>query len=172
MSNPKIAALNEGTIYQNLVFWKHAFQMLLPNSDIALVQYEESELAPCDDVVVCYKKNLYEDDINFVYSADYIQCKFKVGNENKIKFVDLLDPAYYGNKESFLFRAYKLYSSLENKNVRIILYSTVLVDSDDEIFKQLSNINHALRIDNLFKSGKRIKSIIVKAIKHIGVSED
>lgn len=150
MSNPKIAALNEGTNYQSLVFWKYAFKMLLPNSDIALVQYEKSELEPCDDVVVCYKKNLIEDDINCVYSADYIQCKFKVSNENKIKYEDLLDPEYYGNKESFLFRAYKLYSSLEDKNVRIILYSTVLVDSNDKIFNQISNVNHALRVDSLW----------------------
>ena len=173
MSNPKIAALNEGTNYQSLVFWKYAFKMLLPNSDIALVQYEKSELEPCDDVVVCYKKNLIEDDINCVYSADYIQCKFKVSNENKIKYEDLLDPEYYGNKESFLFRAYKLYSSLEDKNVRIILYSTVLVDSNDKIFNQISNVNHALRVDSLFKDRrKEVKSALEKSIKHIGVNVD
>lgn len=173
MSNARIAAIDEGTTYQRLIFWKYAFNLLLPDSDIALVKYEESELTPCDDVVVCYKHNLYEDEISCPYNADYIQCKFKVGNENKIKFTDLIDPNYYGNKESFLFRAHKLYSSLDDKNVRLILYSTVFVDSDDEIFKEISNVNHALRIENLFKSKKRaIKCTLEKAKKHIGVSED
>ena len=83
MSNGRVAALSEGLTYQGIIFWQYAFKMLLTDNEIACVTYEE-----------------------------YIQCKFKVDDSNSIKFLDLMDPNYYGNNESFFKRAYVFYKSL------------------------------------------------------------
>ncbi len=111
MSNGRVAALSEGLTYQGIIFWQYAFKMLLTDNEIACVTYEEQKASPCDDVVVYYTKTLQEENLS-CYDVEYIQCKFKVDDSNSIKFLDLMDPNYYGNNESFFKRAYVFYKSL------------------------------------------------------------
>ena len=151
MSDGRVAALSEGLTYQGLIFWQYAFKMLVTDNEIACVTYEEKKTSPCDDVVVYYTKTLQEENLS-CYDVEYIQCKFKVDDSKAIKFLDLMDPAYYGNKDSFLKRAFVFYKGLENKAVRLSLYTTVNQDSSDEIFKKISKVNNALKIDELLNN--------------------
>lgn len=170
MSNGRVAALSEGLTYQGLIFWQYAFKMLVTDNEIACVTYEEQKTSPCDDVVVYYTKTLQEENLS-CYDVEYIQCKFKVDDSKAIKFLDLMDPAYYGNKDSFLKRAFVFYKGLENKAVRLSLYTTVNQDSSDEIFKKISKVNNALKIDELLNN-KIFNSAFEKLQKHLEASED
>ena len=170
MSNGRVAALSEGLTYQGLIFWQYAFKMLVTDNEIACVTYEEQKTSPCDDVVVYYTKTLQEENLS-CYDVEYIQCKFRVDDSKAIKFLDLMDPAYYGNKDSFLKRAFVFYKGLENKAVRLSLYTTVNQDSSDEIFKKISKVNNALKIDELLNN-KIFNSAFEKLQKHLEASED
>ena len=170
MSNGRIAALSEGLTYQGIIFWQYAFKMLLTDNEIAGVTYEEQKASPCDDVVVYYTKMLQEENLS-CYDVEYIQCKFKVDDSKAIKFLDLMDPNYYGNKESFFKRAYVFYKSLGKESVRLSLYTTVNQDSTDEIFKKISKVNNALKTDELLKN-KLFNSAVKQLQKHLEASED
>ena len=169
MSNGRVAALSEGLTYQGLIFWQYAFKMLVIDNEIAGVTYEDPQASPCDDVVVYYSKTLQEDNL-CCYDVDYIQCKFKVDDSKAIKFLDLMDPTYYGNKESFFKRAYVFYKGLENKAVRLSLYTTVNQDSADEIFKKISKVNNALKLDELLKD-KVFNNAVKELQEHLETSE-
>ena len=169
MSNGRVAALSEGLTYQGIIFWQYAFKMLLTDNEIACVTYEEQKASPCDDVVVYYTKTLQEENLS-CYDVEYIQCKFKVDDSNAIKFLDLMDPNYYGNNESFFKRAYVFYKSLGKESVRLSLYTTVNQDSTDEIFKKISKINNALKIDELLRK-TIFKSALNELQKHLEASE-
>ena len=170
MSNGRVAASSEGLTYQGIIFWQYAFKMLVTDNEIAGVTYEEPQASPCDDVVVYYSKTLQEDNL-CCYDVDYIQCKFKVDGSKAIKFLDLMDPTYYGNRESFLKRAYVFYKGLGKESVRLSLYTTVSQDSTDEIFKKISKVNNALKIDELLKN-TIFMSMLKKLQKHLEASED
>lgn len=170
MSNGRVAALSEGLTYQGIIFWQNAFETLLTDSDIAAVEYEEGKSSPCDDVVVYYKKSLYEEDLNFRYNTDYFQCKFKVDNSKPIKFIDLMNPDYYGNTESFLKRAFSFYTKLENKEVRLFLYTTTCQDNSDVFFKNISKINNGLLLDKLINK-KQCKKVFALLQKQLGSNE-
>ena len=169
MSNGRVAALSEGLTYQGIIFWQYAFKMLLTNNEIACVTYEEQKASPCDDVVVYYTKPLQEENLN-CYDVKYIQCKFKVDDSNSIKFLDLMDPNYYGNNESFFKRAYVFYKSLGKESVLLSLYTTVNQDSTDEILKNISKTNNALKIDELLRN-KIFISALNELQKHLEASE-
>lgn len=170
MSNGRVAALSEGLTYQGIIFWQYAFKMLLTDNEIACVTYEEQKASPCDDVVVYYTKTLQEENLS-CYDVEYMQCKFKVDDSNSIKFLDLMDPNYYGNNESFFKRAYVFYKSLGKESVRLSLYTTVNQDSTDEIFKKISKINNALKIDELLRK-TIFKSALNEMQKHLEASEE
>ena len=173
MSNASIAARQNGDYYQDLVFWNYAFQLLLPNPDIAYVKYEVAEASPCDDVVVIYNRRMREEDVSFTYSVDYIQCKFRA-DSRPISFMDLIDPNCFHNTESFLQRAYKFYKEQDSSDLRIVLVTSSLADSKDPILSKLNGVNSALLIDNLFnvKPRKSVDTILKAVLEHLRITLD
>ena len=109
MANKRTAAIEAGFDYQYFWFWDYAVRMLPFSSNIKSVEFESGDASPFDDVVINYWGN-----ISCAYpvskcNRDFLQCKFKVKQEKSLKWNDLLNPDYYGNKESFFVRAYKFY---------------------------------------------------------------
>lgn len=169
MANSRTAARFLGDDYQAYYFWLYAFKMLLENSKIATVAYEDGAALPFDDVTVYYAEQRKNEYTNTCYDRDYYQCKFKVSGEKSLKWTDLIDPAYYGNKESLLQRAYKLYFQEANKNFRLVLCTPICFDNGDDFYKYSKCAEHGLDVDSMFvATDKKTRNMLSSIQVHLG----
>lgn len=154
MANKRTAAIEAGFDYQYFWFWDYAVRMLPFNSNIKSVEFESSDASPFDDVVINYWDNISCAPPIVKCNRDFLQCKFKVRQEKSLKWNDLLNPDYYGNKESLLVRAYKFYKNEIQKdiNFRLILCTSIDFANDDLLRKYILSYERELDIDALFKS--------------------
>ena len=156
MSNA-IAARSYGDIYQAMVFWKYAVQML-GNSDIKEIGYEYGKVKSFDDIVIYYDKEQRFRDAYI--DADYFQIKFHMKQSAEITMDSLLDPAFINaKKNSFLQNIVNAYRSekIDFSRSRFTMYSVWRIKPGDILNKLISNVDKTFDLHKL-QEGKTPKS--------------
>ncbi|MDD4315724.1 MAG: SAVED domain-containing protein [Clostridia bacterium] len=167
MANASIAARNLGDDYQVYYFWQNAIRML-SNDLILAVSYEEGDVLPFDDVTVFYSQQIKNEYTDTYYDRDFYQCKFKV-NASSLKWEDLIDPDYYGNKESLFQRAYNLCKKQPDGNFRLALCTSITFDNGDTLRSYLKMAENGLDVDSMFSATDKKTRAMLKTIKsHLG----
>lgn len=151
------AAWESGRIYQEMVFWKYAVQML-GNSDIKKIGYEYDKIKSFDDVVVIYKKG--QPFRNDYINTDYIQVKFHMMQSNAITMKNLLDPKFIdASKNSFLQNVVNAYrkNKADFSKSRFILYTVWKIKDGDILNKLINNRDKTFEL-KILQKGKTEKS--------------
>ncbi len=140
MSNA-VAARNYGDIYQAMVFWKYAVQML-GISNIKEIGYEYGEVKSFDDIVIYYSNEQRFRDTYI--DADYFQIKFHMKQSEEFTMDNLLDPAFINaKKNSFLQNVVNAYRNekIDFSRSRFTMYSVWRIKSGDILNKLISNVD-------------------------------
>ena len=156
MSNA-VAARNYGDIYQAMVFWKYAVQML-GISDIKEIGYEYGEVKSFDDIVIYYSNEQRFRDT--CIDADYFQIKFHMKQSEEFTMDNLLDPAFINaKKNSFLQNVVNAYRNekIDFSRSRFTMYSVWRIKSGDILNKLISNVDKTFDLNKL-QEGKTSNS--------------
>lgn len=156
MSNA-VAARNYGDIYQVMVFWKYAVQML-GISNIKEIGYEYGEVKSFDDIVIYYSNEQRFRDTYI--DADYFQIKFHMKQSEEFTMDNLLDPAFINaKKNSFLQNVVNAYRNekIDFSRSRFTMYSVWRIKSGDILNKLISNVDKTFDLNKL-QEGKTSNS--------------
>lgn len=152
-----VAAREYGDVYQGMVFWKYANQML-SGSDIKNIGYEYDKVKSFDDIVVTYQNEQRFRD-GYI-DTDYIQVKFHMKQSNEFTMDNLLDPAFINaDTNSFLQNVVNAYRSdgVNYSRSRFIIYSPWQIKAGDILNKLISNVNKSFDL-NVLRKGKTVRS--------------
>lgn len=152
-----VAARNYGDIYQAMVFWKYAVQML-GISNIKEIGYEYGEVKSFDDIVIYYSNEQRFRDTYI--DADYFQIKFHMKQSEEFTMDNLLDPAFINaKKNSFLQNVVNAYRNekIDFSRSRFTMYSVWRIKSGDILNKLISNVDKTFDLNKL-QEGKTSNS--------------
>jgi hypothetical protein len=106
-----IGARTQGDDYQARVFWLNACRLLMPNSNVVRVVYENPETQFFDDVGVYYGCECAIERGEYCKS-DHYQVKFHVDHSGRFSYESFIDPAFLGvKKKSLLQRVHQFVES-------------------------------------------------------------
>jgi hypothetical protein len=103
MALKTVAARVEGDVYQGMVFWLQAAQLLRPGSKVSRVVLEHDAATGVDDVAVEYARPGI-DAAGRSCVADFFQVKCHVDRSEEYAASSFCDPAFIGAKRSLLQR--------------------------------------------------------------------
>lgn len=170
-----VAARNFGDIYQAMVFWKYAIQML-DTSDIKEIGYEYGKVKSFDDIVVYYRNEQRFRDTHI--DVDYFQIKFHMKQSDEITLENLLDSAFINaTKNSFLQNVVNAY---KNKDIdfarsRFTMYSVWRINSEDILNKLISNVDKTFDLNKLQEgktSSSEMGTLRQKLCERLSVTEN
>lgn len=134
MALGQVSARIEGDLYQGLVFWKEASQLLHKNNTIvARVCFELDSAAGVDDVVVYYHKKIQTGSGEA--DSDYYQVKYHVDQKGSYSSDSFIDPKAINSTKSILQKFYACFQKLkaEGKSFRLFFMSNWNWDSTDDL---------------------------------------
>lgn len=170
-----VAARDFGDIYQAMVFWKYAVQML-GISDIKEIGYEYGEVKSFDDVVIYYSNEQRFRDAYI--DADYFQIKFHMKQLEEFTMDNLLDPAFINaKKNSFLQNVVNAYRNekIDFSRSRFTMYSVWRIKSGDILNKLISNVDKTFDLNKLQEgktSNSEMGALRQRLCKELSVTEN
>ncbi len=151
MPNP-IAARSNGDHYQGRHFWRHALDLLDPNSGVVRVGYEWKEAKSFDDVVVFYDPPMGQSRAHPL-SRHLKQVKWQATRHNRFGFEDLVDPSFIGASSVSLLHRLMDASASGDQGDRYSLVTTARIADGDPLAELVSGEDGVIRLDKL-KVGK------------------
>jgi len=168
-------SLKEGFAYQDYSFWNSAIEMIAVESRVREIEYECSVSLPYDDFIVRFWESQKCTSPLEYTNRDFYQCKYAMGIKSKVlTWEKLIDPKHYGNKESFLARAFCLYRKEKQVDnyFRLILLTTANFDTKDLLWKFINQGSEGnIEIQKFFENSStadmrsQIKSHIESSFK-------
>lgn len=156
MANSLIAQ-ELGKRYQSWLFWGQAAKLLIPQTDVSEVRFEEGVRA-FDDIVVRYEPlhtAAYGDQISF---SSY-QAKYHVGSGGAFSLAALTEPSFIGADRATLLsrlgEAYRLLGPDEFMRGEFWLISPWPLDPADKMLAALWRENSASFNNGVLRQGKR-----------------
>ena len=157
MALAAVAARVAGDLFQGMVFWYHAAELLSPRAHVARVILEHDEAAGVDDVAVRYEPPGIDDGGRHCL-ADFYQVKHHVDQKRGYSSAALIDPDFIDCKESLLERfaaAHVRLSGRVNGWYRLHLVSNSGWDRQDHLGPVLRQLSGGTLPDEFFTSGAR-----------------
>ncbi len=151
MANP-IAARSNGDHYQGRHFWRHALDLLDPNSGVIKVGYEWKEAKSFDDVVVFYDPPMGQSHARPL-SCHLKQIKWQTTRHSRFGYQDLADPLFIGASSVSLLHRLKNAVAAGNNGDRYSLVTTARITDGDPLAELVSAEDGVIRLDKL-KVGK------------------
>lgn len=152
-----VATRDYGDVYQGMVFWKYANQML-SGSDIENIGYEYDKVKSFDDIVVTYQiEQRFRDSY---IDTDYIQVKFHMKQSNEFTMDNLLAPAFINaDTNSFLLNVVNAYRNdkVNYSRSRFIMYSPWRIKAGDILSKLITNVDKGFDL-KILQKGKTERS--------------
>ena len=168
----QVSARLKGDDYQIRFFWYKAAEMLRQGSIIEKISLERDDVSLVDDVGVHYITPGLKVGLENILD-DYYQVKYQVSQKRSINIDNLLDPAFFNTKESFLKRLYTSYQNIHksNSNLRMHLVNNYSWDSNDKTLEFLDAEGHFR--DSFFNGTSRSKvgKIRKRILDHLNIDE-
>jgi len=173
-----ISARISGDKYQALFFWLKACDMLLDNSNISTIGFEDPEIKSFDDVVIKYRQPIKDFRGNSIYK-EYYQVKYHVDYRGHITVDKLLDPKFINATKNSFLQKVKEASKILNRESELgsaIMITPWSIHPDDEMakLKIIDAEGGYFRLENLF-DGKQISNaskLREKFKLHLDICED
>lgn len=173
MALGQVSARIEGDLYQGLVFWREAAQLLKKsNKSVQKVCFELDSAPGVDDVVVFYHNIIQTGDTEV--DSDYYQIKYHVDQKGTYSSDSVIDSATIKADHSILQKFYKAYKLLrsQGRTFRLFFMSNWDWDGDDPL-KGTFRENDGSLPAIFFTAGSKTKlgQIRNKWRKHLDIDE-
>lgn len=164
----------DGDRFQARLFWLSAARLLIPDSPVARVGFEQGPKA-YDDVWVQYEPGRGQRDAyGEPLVREHVQAKWH-SSPSTYGYRDLIDPGFVNaNRHSLLERAALAQASLTaEQGLRFKLVTNWPIDPKDPLAPLVSNRSGGLRLDRFQAGGKRSAVGKLRALwaKHLGLDE-
>ena len=151
-----IAARVNGDHYQGRHFWRHALDLLDPDSGVVSVGFEWKEAKAFDDVVVFYDPPMGQSHAQPI-SRHLKQIKWQTTRQNRFGYKDLADPSFINANAISLLQRLKTAVEGGYTGDRFSLVTTARITDDDPLAELISAEDGVIKLDRL-KVGKTASS--------------
>jgi hypothetical protein len=166
-----VGARTQGDDYQARVFWLNACRLLMPNSKVIRVVYENPDTLYFDDVAVYYKCDVAIERGEYCKS-DHFQVKFHVDHSGRFSYQSLTDPAFLGVKKMSLLQRVQGFVGSHNDACRLYIVAPWGIEDDDPLNKLVSCTGGEIRLRKLFSDESAMRKVREHWAGHLSVNDD
>jgi|SRR5262249_63380 len=166
-----VGARTQGDDYQARFFWLNACRLLMPNSPVVRVVYENPDTLYFDDVAVYYNCDVAIERGDHCKS-DHFQVKFHVDHSGRFSYQSFTDPAFLGVKKMSLLQRVQNFVSFNNDPYRLFIVAPWGIEDGDPLNNLVSCTGGEIRLRKLFSDDTRMKKVREHWAKHLNFTED
>src|SRR6267143_1743952 len=166
-----IGARTQGDDYQARVFWLNACRLLMPNSKVIRVVYENPDTRYFDDVAVYYKCDVAIERGEYCKS-DHYQVKFHVDHSGRFTYQSLTDPAFLGAKKMSLLQRVHDFVGSHNDSCRLYVIAPWGIEDGDPLNKLVSCTAGEIRLRRLFSDESAMRKVREHWTEHLSLTDD
>jgi SMODS-associated and fused to various effectors sensor domain len=165
-----VGARTQGDDYQARVFWINACRLLMPNSRVIRVAYENTETQFFDDVAVFYDCE-YAIERGGYCTSDHYQIKFHVDHAGKFTYESFTDPAFLGVKQKSLLQRVHEFVGTQKNPCRVYVVAPWGIQDNDPLAKLVSNTGGEIRLRQLLSADAPMRRVREHWAGHLNLSD-
>lgn len=166
-----VGARTQGDDYQARFFWLNACRLLMPNSQVVRVVYENPDTLYFDDVAVYYKCDVAIERGEHCKS-DHYQVKFHVDHSGRFSYQSITDPAFLGAKKMSLLQRVNNFVGSHNDSCRLYIIAPWGIEDGDPLNKLVSCTGGEIRLRRLFSDESAMRKVREHWAGHLSVKDD
>lgn len=166
-----IGARTQGDDYQARVFWLNACRLLMPNSNVVRVVYENPETQFFDDVGVYYGCECAIERGEYCKS-DHYQVKFHVDHSGRFSYESFIDPAFLGVKKKSLLQRVHQFVESQKDACRLYIVAPWGIQDGDPLNKLVSNTGGEIRLRQLLSDDTAMRKVREQWTEHLNLKND
>ena len=164
-----VGARTQGDDYQARVFWLNACRLLMPNSNVVRVVFEDSSTRFFDDVGVFYDCDVAIERGEYC-KADHYQVKFHVDHSGRFTYESFTDPAFIVVKEKSLLQRVHAFIEEHEYPCRLYVVAPWGIQDDDPLNKLVSNAGGEIRLRQLLSDKAPMRKVRDHWAKHLNLA--
>lgn len=153
-----VGARTQGDDYQARVFWLSACRLLMPNTSVVRVVYENPETLHFDDVAVYYGCDVAIERGEHCKS-DHYQTKFHVDHSGRFSYESFTNPKFLGAKKLSLLQRVQDFVGSRNESCRLYIVAPWGIEDGDPLNGLISNTGGEIRLGKLFSDDATMKKV-------------
>jgi SMODS-associated and fused to various effectors sensor domain len=166
-----VGARTQGDDYQARFFWLNACRLLMPNSPVIRVVYENPDTLYFDDVAVYYKCDVAIERGEHCKS-DHFQVKFHVDHSGRFSYQSFTDPGFLGVKKMSLLQRVHNFVASHNDSCRLYIVAPWGIEDGDPLNKLVSCTGGEIRLRKLFSDDAAMQKVKGHWAGHLNLTED
>lgn len=164
-----VGARTQGDDYQARVFWLNACRLLMPNSNVVRVVYEDDSTRFFDDVGVFYGRDVAIERGEYS-KADHYQVKFHVDHSGRFTYESFTDPKFIGVKEKSLLQRVQQFLEEKDYLCRLYVVAPWGIKDNDPLNKLVSNAGGEIRLRQLLSDQVPMRKVRDHWAKHLNLA--
>ncbi|HEU5406391.1 MAG TPA: SAVED domain-containing protein, partial [Nitrospira sp.] len=165
-----VGARTQGDDYQARVFWLNACRLLMPNSKVVRVVYENPDTLYFDDVAVYYDCDVAIERGEYCKS-DHFQVKFHVDHSGRFTYQSLTDPAFIGAKKMSLLQRVHDFIGSHSDSCRLYIVAPWGIEDGDPLNKLVSCTGGEIRLRQLFSDDAAMRKVKEHWAGHLNLND-